>query len=94
MRRSRNLSYASCEQLGGVAFQDHPAPGGHLSHDQHPREHLNVLVRQRYGGAVQYRTSSDKSTYSGPHPKAAATPARNGLPLSAAAGSKLLSALP
>ena len=55
MRRSRNLSYASCEQLGGVAFQDHPAPGGRLSHDQPP---VNVTGHRVPHEQVQIALSS------------------------------------
>jgi hypothetical protein len=56
-----------CEPLGGVAFQDHPAPGCRLSHDQHPREHLDVLVRQQYGGALGRLAESDGRACSRPH---------------------------
>ncbi len=56
------LAIRLCKPLGGVAFQDHAATGGRRAHDQHPREHFNILVRQRDGGALSRLSESDGRT--------------------------------
>jgi hypothetical protein len=81
------------EPFGGVAFQDHAATGGRRAYDQHPREHFDILVRQRDGGALRrlrraeegrardrVPVPTDKSTDAGPYPNAAATPPASNRP--------------
>jgi hypothetical protein len=105
MRRSRNLSYALASHLAGspsriipppvAAFRTTSTPVNiSMSLSDNNMEAPSVGWRRATGGRAVDRTSSDKSTYSGPHPNSADTPARDGLPLSAAAGSKLLWARP
>jgi hypothetical protein len=102
MRRSRNLPYALVSHSVGSPSRIMPPPAAAWRTTSTPvnsstslsvkeMEVPSVGWRRVMEGRARDRVPSDKSTDSGPYPNAAATPARVGLPLAAAAGSKSLS---